>query len=271
MTNSFSHENQSILKITQLKDVVAGFSTKNGGVSKSHFESLNTGLHVHDDPEDVINNRRRIADFLSFPLESWVCAEQTHKDRIKKVSRLDAGKGATEYLTSIQDTDGLYTGEKGLLLVLCYADCVPIYFYDHDKKLVGVVHAGWKGTVANIAGKMIQRWKQEENSAIESIQAVIGPSICENCYVVDDYVVDQVNKHLHKSDDKPYEEVSKGQYRLDLKKLNRQLLLKAGLKQEQIHSSSLCTSCHSDLFFSHRRDRGKTGRMMSFIGLKEES
>ena len=133
--------------------VVAGFTTKNGGVSQQDFQTLNIGFHVQDYLEDVKANRQILADRLSFPLDCWVGAEQTHETHIHRVYHSDAGKGAAEYESSFKKTDGLYTSDKNILLTLVFADCVPILFYAPKQGFVGVAHAGWKGTVGEIALK----------------------------------------------------------------------------------------------------------------------
>lgn len=249
--------------------LVAGFTTKNGGVSQNEFQTLNVGFHVHDWLEDVQENRRLVAESLSFPLNSWVGAEQTHETHIQRVFHSDAGKGAKEYDTSFKRTDGFYTSDKNILLTLMYADCVPILFYAPKSGFIGTVHAGWKGTVGEIAPKMV-RALQGEGVSVNEIHVMIGPSICKNCYVVDDKVIDNVQKLLEEYDEKPYNLISEGQYQLDLKQLNMILLEKAGIPKSHIEISTYCTSCHNELFFSHRRDKGHTGRLMSFIGWKED-
>ncbi|MFJ7849576.1 peptidoglycan editing factor PgeF [Peribacillus sp. NPDC097224] len=249
--------------------LVAGFTTKNGGVSSGCFTSLNTGFHVGDKIGDVQANRRILAEKLSFPLNHWVGAEQTHETHIQQVTTRDCGKGATDYPSGFRATDGFYTRDKNVLLTLCYADCVPLYFYAPTHGMVGVAHAGWKGTVNGIAHNMVEAWIHEGIKPSE-IFAVVGPSICSKCYVVDDKVIDLVRNLLEENDEKPYNLISEGQYQLDLKELNAMIMDKSGIPREQIAVTSYCTSCDEDLFFSHRRDNGKSGRLMSFIGWKED-
>jgi len=248
--------------------LIVGFTTKNGGTSKDEFGSLNLGLHVMDEYNSVVSNRKKLADVLRFPTEHWVCSEQTHKNKIAKVTKHNLGAGVMTYEDSIKDTDGLFTAEKNVLLTLCFADCVPLYFYAPSRELIGIAHAGWKGTVQDIAGEMVRAWSSEGINPLE-IHALIGPAIDKCCYIVDDYVMNFVKK-LDNVNSKPYKKISNNQYRLDLKELNYQLLVRAGIPPEQIQVSSYCTSCENQLFFSHRRDAGKTGRMMSFIGFKED-
>lgn len=248
----------------------AGFTTKNGGVSKQVFTGLNFGFHVGDDQGSVCQNRLLLANKINFPLDSWIGAEQTHGVHIQKVSKKDQGRGSEDYDSSFNDTDGFFTDETGILLTLCYADCVPLYFIEPDSRLIGAAHAGWKGTVSGIGTEMISKF-QQNGAKTEKISAVIGPSICKKCYIVDERVTLLVKNVLEGVESLPYNQVSEGQYSLDLKELNRQILLKAGVKNENIHVTDFCTSCHSEHFYSHRRDKGNAGRMLAYIGWKEDS
>ncbi|SFI61438.1 MULTISPECIES: peptidoglycan editing factor PgeF [unclassified Bacillus (in: firmicutes)] len=251
----------------ELGPIIAGFTTKEGGVSTGPFYTMNLGLHVHDKVEDVHENRRLLAEKLHVPLETWICSEQVHDHHVAKVGKQERGKGVFSYEDGIPNTDGIYTKDTDVLLTSCYADCVPLYFYAPSYRMIGLAHAGWKGTVKGIASEMIGKWK-DEGIPLGDIHVAIGPSIGACCYVVDERVLSAAKQVLHSS--VPYDMVSDGQYAIDLKEINRLLCLQAGIKEEQIAMSSLCTSCETQLFFSHRRDHGKTGRMLSFIGFKED-
>lgn len=255
---------------TDFPSILAGFTTKSGGFSQEPFSTFNLGLHVHDVNEHVHLNRRRLSELLSFPLNQWICSEQVHDHHIKKVTGSDCGRGVEVYEEGIPSTDGIYTSEPNILLTSVYADCVPLYFIEPTKGLVGLAHAGWKGTVKEIASRMIKTWVDEEGVISNNIHVAIGPSIQDCCYIVDDHVINQVKKLLNHNDDLPYKEVSPGQYSLHLANLNKLLIMKAGVPEKNISMSFRCTSCEDKLFFSHRRDQGKTGRMMSFIGYKED-
>lgn len=254
--------------IKRFPNLVVGFTTKNGGVSNGHYLSLNVGFHVNDSYQSVISNRERIGELLNFPICNWVGAEQTHEIAIKEIKYTDRGKGASQYSDSFLKTDGFFTFEKDVLLTLCFADCVPLYFLHPNTQAIGIAHAGWKGTVNGIAGEMIEVF-QKHNIDKKEIMVVIGPSICKNCYIVDEHVISMVKNRLDNVDKKPYNLIKHNQYQLDLKELNKQILLKAGLLEDNIVLTSLCTSCDHEFFYSHRRDKGHTGRMMSFIGWKE--
>ncbi|MBD8068377.1 peptidoglycan editing factor PgeF [Bacillus sp. PS06] len=248
--------------------IIAGFSTKNGGFSKDGFSTLNLGFHVFDDEELVKQNRRLLGEHLGIQADKWVGCEQVHEAAVVKVTKEMCGRGALNYKDAIPRTDAIYTTEKDLLLTLCYADCVPLYFYDPTSGMIGIAHAGWKGTVNDIAGEMVRTWVQNEGVNPHNIYASIGPAIDQCCYIVDDAVINAI-KDLEINHTGVFKEVRTGQYQLNLKYLNELLMIEAGIPKEQISVSSYCTSCETGLFFSHRRDKGKTGRMLSYIGRKE--
>ncbi|MET3698066.1 hypothetical protein SAMN05877753_10780 [Bacillus oleivorans] len=249
--------------------LVAGFTTRKNGVSPFPKASLNLAFHVGDTLDNVQSNREKLGELLNFPVNHWVSTEQVHDTRIHTVTKESRGSGAYSLEDCIRETDGLLTNESGVLLTLCYADCVPIYFFDPGSKWIGIAHAGWKGTTRNIAGKLVQTL-QEKGVAISNMKAAIGPSICKSCYIVDDRVIGAVRELLEENDEKPYNEVEEGQYQLNLKQLNLQLLKKAGIKESNISVTDYCSACDSEWFFSHRRDKGVTGRMLSFIGWRED-
>lgn len=254
--------------VQKFPDLTVGFSTKTGGNSQGHFESLNMGFHVNDTEKTVLGNRHILAQKLDFSVENWVGAQQTHEVNIKIITSLDKGIGASDYETAFEHTDGFITFQRGILLTLCYADCVPLYFLHPESKAIGIAHAGWKGTVGGIAQEMILKFQSYGIKASQLLVA-IGPSICENCYIVDDYVVSLVKNKLQGVEELPFNQVSPNQYRLNLKECNKQILKSAGVLPENIMTTNLCTSCNQEQFYSHRRDKGNTGRMISFIGWKE--
>ncbi len=253
---------------TKNSNLVAGFTTKLNGFSSPPYDQFNMGFHVGDHEEHVQKNRNHLAQLLSVTIDKFVSSEQTHGNEIVYVQEKHAGLGSLDYQSSIADTDGLYTNNNELLLTLCYADCTPLFFYAEKSHMIGIVHAGWKGTVLEIASKMVKEW-QSRGISLDEIEVVIGPSICGHCYIVDDRVINEVQKLVEKPHKKPYNQIKEGQYKLDLKELNRQILINCGIHPTKIDVSSFCTHCDEELFFSHRRDGGTTGRMMSFIGWKE--
>jgi polyphenol oxidase len=249
--------------------ITAGFTLRDGGYSQTPFSSLNMGFHVNDNPDSVQNNRKAFADKIHFPIQNWVGSKQVHGTHIVKVTKEDRGRGALDFETAITDADGIYTKDEDILLTSLYADCVPLYFYSPKNNLIGLAHAGWRGTVGMIGPKMIKLWCQRENTDIKDIKAAIGPAIGECCYEVDEKVIREVKTVLNK-DEEPavFTQNENGKFQLNLQKLNEILFLQVGILPENIMLTDHCTSCENSLFFSHRKDNGKTGRMMSFIGRK---
>lgn len=247
-----------------------GFSSRVGGVSKGVWNSLNCGFHVDDHPDDVIHNRSRIADALGFTLDDWTCAEQVHGCEVQSVSRIDAGRGSVSRDTAIPDKDAIITQDSGVMLTAFFADCVPLYFIDPDRHVIALAHAGWRGTVGEIARFTIEAFHDQYGSRPEQLIAAIGPSIGGCCYEVDQRVIDRVTPLVNHPDEAAAIVVpmSDGKYKLNLKELNRQIMIKAGILPTRIECSNWCTSCHTEIFYSHRREHGRTGRMIAWIGRK---
>nr|WP_328805119.1 peptidoglycan editing factor PgeF [Paenibacillus albicereus] len=255
--------------------LTAGFTGRSGGASGDAWASLNLGLHVGDRDEDVIENRRRLIDALGWPEQSFVCGEQVHGCAVQAVGAADGGRGLTSRATAVPDTDALMTDEPGVLLVSLYADCVPLYFWDPVREAVALAHAGWKGTVLEIAHRMVEAMGERYGSMPADIRAAIGPSIGSCCYEVDEPVLARVRPLLAELAEtgvvplaEAIEMTSPDRGRLDLKELNRQIMIKAGILPTHIECSEWCTGCRTDLFFSHRMEGGATGRMASWIGMK---
>ncbi|MDX8044941.1 peptidoglycan editing factor PgeF [Gracilibacillus sp. S3-1-1] len=265
MTEPFVQlEDEGILWINKwMKDtnIVAGFTTREGGYSIPPYESNNMGFHVEDDPAAVLTNRKKLADTISLPLNKWVVGEQVHGNEVQIIDTNDRASGAFTKDNAIPEIDGLITKEKDIVCAALFADCVPLFFADKKKGIVGISHAGWKGTVANIANKTVERFK-DLSSDPKDIEVVIGPSISKDNYQVNDHVI----RHIDPKYADCYEGEN-GQYQLDLQCLNNQLLLDAGISPGHIHKTAYCTYHHS-AFFSHRRDQHPTGRMLGFIALR---
>ncbi|MFC4103902.1 peptidoglycan editing factor PgeF [Paenibacillus xanthanilyticus] len=257
--------------------LTAGFSSRMGGVSASPWNELNVGLHVGDRAQDVVRNREVIAEALGWPFEAWTCAEQVHGSRVHRVTAEDRGRGRESRESAIGDADALMTNEKDILLASFYADCVPLYFWDPQREAVALAHAGWKGTVAEIAVRTTEAMTEAFGSKPAEIRAAIGPSIGGCCYEVDENVLRHVRPLLEElsalgiveadSQERAVLPSSPGKARIDLKEINRQIMIKAGILPTHIEITQWCTGCRTDLFYSHRTEQGRTGRMASWIGL----
>ncbi len=248
--------------------LVAGFTIRTGGVSELPYGSFNMGLHVGDDAAHVVTNRKALAEHLQLPFEAWTCADQVHGNQVCRVVASGAGRESLENV--IQGTDGLYTEKAEVLLASFYADCVPLFFLDPASGAIGLAHAGWKGTVGRIAEEMVKAFETEYHANRDKLLVAIGPSIGGCCYEVDERIMERVResaKHWEGS----VSPSQNGRYMLDLRKLNTEILLEAGISKGNIATTDWCTSCRTDLFFSHRKEAGAsgtTGRMASFIGWK---
>lgn len=258
--------------------LTAGFSTRWGGASEGDYSSLNCGLHVKDDPRRVIENRGRLALALNVPFEAWTCGEQVHGRNVAVVTRVKRGKGRLANEDAIPDTDALITNEPDVLLISYYADCVPLYFYDPVRRVVGLAHAGWKGTVQQIARHTVEAMSETYGTDAADVLAATGPSIGSCCYEVDRNVIERIDECLTElnSDDNERRNIYKqgqkeGKFMLNLQQLNRQIMIKAGILPSHIEICEICTGCRTDLFFSYRKENGSTGRMVSWIGLNVTS
>ena len=224
--------------------------------------AFSLALHTGEKPEHIIANRKRLSRLLSSdePLH-YIVADQTHSDNIKVITQKET-KGWEGLSDAIEDCDALVTDLRGVVLCILTADCVPILLYDRQKEVVAAIHAGWKGTKAQIASKTVQKMIEHYGCNPEEIMAGIAPSIGRCCYEVGE----EVAEHFF---DTPEGFTKKGEkYMLDLPFINKQQLLATGLKEENIEMSHICTACDTERFFSYRKEQGCTGRFMSMIGLK---
>lgn len=255
--------------------LTAGFTGRDGGVSEAPWFSLNMGLHVGDLDEAVIANRRLLTDAVGWPFESWTCAEQVHGNRVYQVTEAEKGRGRATLNDVLKDCDAIMTDVPGVLLASFYADCVPLYFFDPEHDAIALAHAGWKGTVQQIATETIQAMVNAYGTNPQALLAAIGPSISACCYEVDGPVINQVEQLLESLGLKGEEAETMlkpagiDKANLDLKEINRQIMIKAGILPIRIELTEWCTGCRRDLFFSHRKEGGMTGRMASWIGIRE--
>lgn len=234
-----------------------GFSTREGGVSHGNgLDTLDLGM---GEEKDVKENRRRFASALGSDIDRMFSAKQIHSNIIEAVTEKDLGRHF--------ECDGFVTNEKGLLLTVKVADCVPILLYD-EIGVIGAVHAGWRGTVSGISVNAVKKMVSLGASA-ENIKAAIGPCIHSCCYEVDVPFINAV-KEAEYGDELtqfivPAEK--EGRFYADLTSMNRHLLISAGIRPNNINVAPNCTSCQSNVFFSHRASHGKRGLMMGGIVL----
>ncbi|ARI77560.1 peptidoglycan editing factor PgeF [Halobacillus mangrovi] len=265
MVEPFKHETLRQLNcFREHNNLIAGITTRQGGHSQKPFDTLNMGLHVPDHKETVLDNRGELANEVGIPLEQWTIGEQIHDTKIKTVTKGDCGKGAFSHTSALAGVDGLITNQPNVLLAAFYADCVPLFFCDPTNGWIGVAHAGWKGTVKGMASHMV-RELVTQGCNLETIQMTIGPCISSRNYEVDQRVKDEIPE-AHQNE--TVMEIGNNKYLLDLKKLNEKVAIEAGVQSSNVFASEYCTYEEDALFYSHRRDQGKTGRMLGFIGWK---
>jgi len=252
---------------------VHAFSTREGGVSSlEHTKSLNLAFGRGDSDKVVLKNLEIFAEAVGIDPHGIISVPQIHSDIIYKVGRADAGEGYYKR-ANIREGDGYITDEKGITLGVKAADCVPILFEaEKGGKVVavGAVHAGWRGSVAGIAAKCVRMLCEEYGVAPKDIRAVIGPCIHKCCYEVGQDLREAVENRLGSEVADLFVVPStcfEDKYFCDLVRLNRHLLLDAGIIPENLEIIDLCTCCHPDLFFSHRFSKGKRGTMLNVISL----
>ncbi len=244
------------------------FSTRMGGVSEGIYSSMNLSYTRGDEREAVDENFRRIAAALGCGVEDMVFSDQTHTTNLRIVGKADAGKGITRE-RDYSDVDGLLTDEPGVYLATFFADCVPLYFVDTRRKAVALAHSGWRGTVARMGQCVVERMREAYGTDPADLVAAVGPSICQECYEVSEDVADAFASAFHKAGQEREILFAKGggKYQLDLWRANEIVLAEAGILEENIQVTDLCT-CHNDRYlFSHRASRGQRGNLGAFLGL----
>ena len=242
------------------------FSTRMGGVSKGIFATMNLSFTRGDEEAAVQENFRRIAKVMHGKKEDFVCSDQTHTVNIRKVTKEDKGKGVLRE-KDYRDIDGLVTDEPGIILSCFFADCVPLYFLDTKKKVIGLAHSGWRGTVNRMGREMTAFMEKEYGCRKEDMIAAVGPSICADCYEVSEDVADAFRREF--GEDVLSAGREEGKYQLDLWRANEKALLDAGLTGAQISVTDICTCCNEDKLFSHRASKGKRGNLGAFLSLRE--
>lgn len=234
-----------------------GFTTRSGGASKDGYESLSFGMYATDLIENVQQNFEIFFDSLNIEKNKTVATHQTHSDNIEIIDNVDEFK-------IHEDTDGFITNKKGITLMTFYADCTPLFFCDSTAGIVGIAHSGWKGTELKIGVKMVKMMKEKFGCKLENINVGIGPNISKKAYLVNCDFLNEFSdkeffgKYLKKIDGKCY---------FDMVNSNKDMLLDAGILENNIELSNHCTYLEPELFFSFRRQGVNSGRMAGFIRL----
>jgi hypothetical protein len=235
-----------------------GFFTRNGGISPAPWKTLNLSTTGGDSRDNVIENRRRIFEVIQRPLDSLFDAWQVHGSKIIQVN---SPRGLENFPDK---ADGLITDKANLTLFMRFADCVPILLFDPSIGVVGIFHAGWKGTLRKIVGQGVKVFREIYHSKSNDIVAGIGPCICAEHYVIKDDVAQIVEKTFKKRTDEVLTN-SKNDIHFNLTKANQIILQDSGVTK--IEESNICTACDTGKWFSHRAENGATGRFGAYIAV----
>ena len=247
------------------------FTTRLGGLSTGMFESLNLSFTRGDDEEKVLENYKRVAEAIGAEAGQIVTTDQTHTTNVLRVGKKQCGIGVTRK-RPYTDVDGLITNEPNVVLATFYADCVPLYFVDPVHRAIGLSHSGWRGTVNRMGKETLIAMNREFGTEAHDAIAAIGPSICQDCYEISQDVAEHFVDEFATTDDPNASDIllykGAGKYQLDLWECNRRVLVEAGVKEDNIAISNICTCCNSSLLFSHRASHGKRGNLGAFMFLK---
>lgn len=242
-------------------EIINAVFTRLGGVSRPPFSSLNVGHQVGDDPAAVEANHRLILQTLGLSRSEVVTAHQVHGNSVAIV-------GMEHARSVIPTTDALITRTPGVTLMLRFADCLPIVLWDPVQQAIALAHAGWRGTAANAAQRIASMMVEEFGSDPTQMIAGLGPAIGPCCYQIGAEVANPLKASLQNWE-RAIKVTEGSTYCLDLWEANRQQLVEAGVRRIEI--SHVCTSCHTDEFFSHRAEKGRTGRFAAVAGIKRSA
>lgn len=232
--------------------------------------SGNLGYHTGDDPAAVTRHRQGWLPLLGPAGAAAVAAQQVHGCQVTAVDAETAGRGLWTHADAIPGSDGLTTTTPELPLLSLHADCLPVYLVDRRQPVIGLGHAGWRGTAQGVAAALVRTMEQAHGSWPGDLLAVIGPGIGPCCYQVDRPVHAGVAAAVPSPEaclvpDGPHH------WRLDLAEANRQILVQAGVPAAAISVTGLCTACREDLFFSYRREGPAAGRMLAALVIERSA
>jgi len=284
--NKIEKENTIIFTSLELREkykILLFFTSKKGGYSSGEYNSLNLGYHVEDKPENVTKNRSKVLNLFDCGGTAGLFSlNQTHSDKIfiidekfvkdnLELTEKTTGLAVAVNKKSSIPADGLITNIRFIPLMVMAADCNLILMADIKKRVIGAVHAGWKGVIKKIEVKAVNIFKSKYKSDLKDMLIFIGPSIRECCFKVTD---ETFNIFFNKyKDNLPAKKQKKGvdgidYYFIDLVKIIKQNLISSGISKKNIYDLGLCTFCNEDnLFFSYRKEK-KTGRHAGIIMLE---
>lgn len=245
------------------KNLHAGFTTRNGGVSRSPYNSLNLGFNTDDPRHNVEANRSTLARTFELPSHLVLTVQQVHGTDVLVID--EPNPDLSHFLKV--ECDAVVTNQPGIMIAVLVADCYPVLLYDAQNHVAAAVHAGWRGAAGGIIGRTIATMSEIFQTRPENLSAAVGPGIAAHSYTVDRPVREAFRRGTdHWNEIATEREL--GQWQLDLRRSCVLQLEEAGLDRAQIEVASECTCCHREMFFSYRRDDGQTGRQSGFLLLE---
>lgn len=255
-------------RLSDIDFIRHAFSTKHGGVSTDEWTSMNFAFSRGDNPENVLENYKIFSDAVGFDYNSLVTSSQDHHTYVRPVTKNECGIGIWREKDMLS-VDALITNEPNVTLVTHYADCTPLFFVDTVGKAIGLAHAGWRGTVGKIGEEVIKKMTALYGTNPSNVVVAIGPAISKCCYEVDKDCAENFYNLKDLDNSKFIFPKEDGKYMIDLLETNRQIVMRAGVKKENIVLSDLCTKCNSDLLWSHRATNGHRGTMCAFMCIEK--
>jgi YfiH family protein len=251
--------------LSKCEDIIHFFSARHRGYSEGAYASLNLGLNSGDNPMRVIENRELLASVLGISLDNFVTSWQEHGDHVRLVDMEQLESDVSSRKMPRVAADAMISVLPNVCLMNIVADCVSILLYDHRKGVIGIAHAGWRGTVKGIARNVVEKMITELAASPRNILAGIGPSIGPCCYEVGPDVAGIVVDNLGDDPGLITRRKSDGKAFFNLWQANKRQLIESGIPEKNIEIAGLCTACHHDDFFSYRFHGPKSGRMAAGI------
>lgn len=241
------------------------YTTRRGGISTGEFSSLNLARNSEDPIQNRDENYKRICGTLGIDNKRLIFSKQVHGTDIVVIDNENVEKFIDN---NSYECDGFVTNQRAVPLVTIYADCVPIYLFDPMKKVIGLVHSGWRGTLSKIAAKAVGLLTDVYSCNPKDVLAGIGPSIGKCCFEVGNDTADLFINAFQGHDDLIFPgKQSVGKYNIDLWECNRQMLIDSGIQPANIEIAQICTVCNHQLFFSYRASDGSSARNVAIMQL----
>lgn len=273
MNNDFNRCNYNIIQHNGVRlvqsgsfpqnEVFYGFSTRNGGVSKAPYSALNLGLSRDEPRENILRNFHILCDAFNLEYERLVIVNHEHGSNVIQVDSTHCGRGLSR--EPLPFCDGLITNDPSVTLVTAHADCGAIFLYDGANRAIGLAHAGWKGTLKRVGTELVRSMQNAFGTRPADLIAATGPCICFDCFEVGAEIGEQFVGEFG------CERIAKpgraGKAYVDIRAAIEIQLEECGILPQNISLMPLCTFERSDLFYSYRRDKAKTGAMVSVLKL----